>query len=109
MAAQLAHESSSGLESAESTTNRHVRIVLDPMQDGIGKHCIEFVVKDQCTNIHYPRVKTAVKGGFDHVRRTVNAHYLGTCRNQFLGQCSVTATQIEDAFTGLRLKQIKDR
>ena len=45
MAAQFAYESSSSLESAESTCNRGIRIVLDPMQDSIGKDGIELVLQ----------------------------------------------------------------
>jgi hypothetical protein len=45
MTTQLTHEPSSSLESTEGTSNRGVWIVLDPMQDGIGKHGIEFVQK----------------------------------------------------------------
>jgi len=68
MTAQLAYESSSGLEGAECTSNRGVRIVLDPVQDGIGKDSVEFVLKDQRTGIHYPRVEAAQTSSSDHVR-----------------------------------------
>jgi hypothetical protein len=79
---------------AEGTCNWRVRIVLDPVQDGIGKDSVEFVLKDQRTGILCPRVKAEPKSGCDHVRRIVDAHRLRTQRNQLFGQCAVAATQI---------------
>src|ERR1700676_4755346 len=107
MAAQLAHESSSSLESTESTSNRGVRIVLDPMQDGIGKDCIEFVVKDQRTGVRYSGIKAALTSGSDHVRRIVDANHQHPQRNQFFRQYAVAATQIEDALSGLGVEQVQ--
>src|ERR1700724_3332402 len=106
MPAQLAHESSSDPQGAECTCDRRVRIVLDPVQDGIGKGSVEFVLKDQRTGIHYPRVKAAPKSGCDHVRRIVDTDHLRTQSNQLFSQCPVAATQIEDALARLRLEKI---
>src|ERR1700722_17929358 len=47
--------------------------------------------------------------GGDHVRRIVDAHHLGTERDQFLSEDSISATQIENALTGLRLEQVQHR
>jgi hypothetical protein len=109
MAAQLTDEPSSGPEGVESSRNRCVGIVLDPVQDGIGKDGIEFVLEDQCSGIHDPHVKASLACSRNHVRRIVDAHHLRTRRHQLFGQRSVAATQIEDALPGLRLKQVHHR
>jgi hypothetical protein len=109
MPAQLPHEPSSVPEGAEGTRNRRIRIVLDPVQDGIGEDCVEFVVKDQRSGIHYPRVEAAPKSGCNHVGRTVDAHHLRTQRSQLFGQCAVAATQIKDALARLGVEQIQHR
>ena len=113
MSAQFAHKPSPGPKRAERTFDRSIGIVFDPMQHGIGKDGIELVLKlvlkAQHTGVHYPRVKTALKSGRDHVWRTVDPHHLRTERNQFFGQCPVAATQIKDALPRLRLEQIQYR
>src|SRR5580658_4318805 len=97
MPAQLAHESSSDPQGAECTCNWRVRIVLDPVQDGIGKDSVEFVLKDQRAGIRYSRVEAAPNSGCDHVRRIVDTHYLRTQSDELFSQSPVAATQIEDA------------
>jgi hypothetical protein len=109
MTTQLTHESSSSPESTESTRNRGVRIVLDPVQDGIGEGRIELVLKHERTGVRYSSIKAALTSSSDHVRRIVDANHLCTQRNQFFRQHPVTTTQIEDALAGLGLKQIEDR
>jgi hypothetical protein len=70
---------------------------------------MEFVLENQRTGIHYPRIKTTLKSGRDHVWRTIDADHLCAERNKFFGQCSVATTQIEDALTKLWLEQIDHR
>src|SRR5881394_275333 len=104
MPAQLAHKSASDPQGAKCTCNRRVRIVLDPVQDGIGKNSVEFVLKNQLVGVHYSRVQAAPKSGRNHVWRTVDTNHLRAKSNQLFSQCAVAATQIEDALTLLGLK-----
>src|SRR5260370_37421858 len=101
MPAQLAHESSSDPQGAECTCNRRVRIVLDPVQAGIGKDSVELVLKDQRTGIHYPRGEAAPKSGSVHVRRIVGTHHRRTLGKQLFCQVPIPAAEIEMALARL--------
>src|SRR5208282_2974780 len=102
MAAQLTHESSSGLEGTKCARDRSVRVVLDPVQHGIGKYRIEFVLKGQSFGIHYSRVESTRTRSRNHVLGIVYAYHLRTQCNQFFGQRSVAASQIKNPLARLR-------
>jgi len=70
---------------------------------------VVFVLKDQRSGIHYPRINAALKSGCDHVRRIVDTQHLRTQSNQLFSQCPIAATQIEDALGRLGLEQIQHR
>jgi hypothetical protein len=104
VAAQLAHEPSSGHQGAKCARDRRVWIVLYPVQRGIGKDGVKFVLEGERSRVHHFRIQTAPSSGGDHVRGTVDAHHVRTQRYQFFRENSISATQIEDALASPRVQ-----
>ena len=79
------------------------------MQRGIGKDGVELILERDSAGVHHPGVQTALPRRRNHVRSTIDAHNAGAGRHELFGKCPVSATQIEDAFTRLRLEQVQHR